>query len=101
MQSLTVTSSVHQSSGELVNDNDLAILDNIVTVSMKEDVGTQCVVQVRSLLPMLGAVQIIYTQYALDLFHAGLGEGDDTGFFVHRIVTVGLFVFYAPRAAGP
>ena len=59
VQAFGVAPAVHQAAGELVDDDDLAVFDDVVLVAPVEHVGAQRVVQVGSHLEVLAVVEVL------------------------------------------
>src|SRR5262249_31686106 len=66
----------HETSGEVVDDDDLAVLDDIVAVAGVEDLRLERRLHVSGEAEVLGRVDVVDVQGALDLLHATLSEGD-------------------------
>ena len=68
--------------GELVDDHDLAVADDVVLVALEQGVGAQGLVHMVDEGRVLGVVEVALlqepfrAQQLLDLLGAGLGEGD-------------------------
>ena len=52
----------HQASGELVNDNHLAVIDNVINITLKDGVGPQSLVDVVKNRHVARLVEVINTQ---------------------------------------
>ena len=92
VQSLGITPSLHHAAGELVDDDDLVVLDDVVSVPGKQLVGAECLVDVvddrdvgdvveRAVLQLAGLAQDF-----LDPFDAGVGERHGSCLFVDFVV---------------
>ena len=75
---------VHHPAGELVDDDDLAVLDDIVDVLLEHDVGLQRLVQVVDDLGVGDVVEVAaldqpgFLEHPLGLLGAVLGQDDAT-----------------------
>ncbi len=64
MEALRITPSGHHAAGELVDDDDLAVLDDVVLVALKQLVGAQCLLHVMHDGHVLGIVEVLALQQA-------------------------------------
>ena len=85
----------HQAAGELVDDDDLAVLDHVVDVELEERVGAERLVDVveqRHVGPGRRARRgsSRCAEQLLGLGHAALGERDRLVLLVHQVVAGGL-----------
>ena len=99
MQTFREAPTVHQASGELIDDDDFAFLNDVVFVEMIERVGAQRVVEVGDHLGVVGVIKLVDAQRALDLFDAFVGQEGDAILEVDDVVAIRLFVIDALRAA--
>ena len=96
VQALGIAPARHHAAGELVDDDDLAVLDDVVDVAREQLVGAQRlrdVVQHRDLGRRVEAdalgQQAVAAQDLLDLLDAGLGEDDRAVLLVLLVVRRG------------
>jgi hypothetical protein len=80
----------HQSTGVLIDDHDLAVLDDIVSVSLEERVGLERLVDVVEDLHVVGIVEVVDAQLQLDLIHAAVGEVHAAALLVNHVVDLSL-----------
>ena len=73
VQSLAPATARHLAARELVDDDDLAVLDDVVAVALVERVGPECLLEVAG-EPRIGVVQVLDTEELLDLVDALLGR---------------------------
>ena len=99
----------HQAAGELVDDDDFAVLDHVVQVALEEHVGLQGLLHVVVDLDVVRVVEIAACRAAFrTLSDAFFGEGDAAMLFVDGVIAGGvllarLFAFdhlAADQAAG-
>ena len=80
MQPVRPAASVHHSPGKLVDDDDLAFLDDIIGIALENDVRLHRLIEVMADLGVLIIIEIITLQqprgfeHPLDLFGAVLGK---------------------------
>ena len=95
MQAIRPAATIHHAAGELVDDDDLAVLDDIVDVAAEHDVGAQRLVH---MMHHLGIFEIIEVgaleepgilQQTLDPLGAVFGQGDGALLFVLLIIGFG------------
>ncbi len=65
----------HQTAGELVDDDDLAVLGDVVHVLLEEGVGAQALVDVVERVDVLGVVEVADRKELLAAGDPGLGQG--------------------------
>ena len=73
VQALLPAAAGHLAAGELVDDDDLAVLDDVVAVALVERVGAQRLLEVAG-QPRVGVVDVLDAEPALDLLDALLGR---------------------------
>ena len=87
----------HQPAGELVDDDDLAVLDHVVDVELEERVRAQRLVDVVEQLHVRRVVEAARLQamleHLLGLGHAGLGQRDRLVLLVDEVVAGRLELF--------
>ena len=88
VQTLVVPAAVHETSGELVHNDDLTVLHHIVNVLLHETPGLHGLVDVVGEGSILGICQILHPEELLRLGNAGGGEGHGAGLLVHKVVAV-------------
>ncbi len=87
VQPLVVAAAVHEAAGELVHDDDLAVLHHIVDVPLHEAVGPDGLVDVVGQGGVLRVGQVLDVEGLLGLDAAG-GEGDGAGLLIDDVVRV-------------
>ena len=76
----------HDPARELVDDLDLAFLDDVVDVALEERLRLQRLVQVVHVLHVAGVVEVLDPERALDLVDRGLGRRDRLELLVVEVV---------------
>ena len=92
VQALVVAAADHQAAGELVHDDDLAVLDHVVDVLFHDAVGLDGLLDVVDQGHVLGGGQVFDLEIVLGLFDAAGGQGGGLVLFVHHVIAVGLVV---------
>ena len=82
----------HLATGELVDDDDLAVLDDVVAVALVQGVGAQRLLEVAG-QPRVGVVHVLDAEPALHLLDAFLGRGDGLVLEVDEVVAALLVAF--------
>ena len=67
MQSVGISSSVHQTSGEFINDDDLSVLDYVVYVALHYCIGAESLVYVMCKHHVLSIGIVIQIEILFDL----------------------------------
>ena len=88
-----IAAPVHQTSRELVHDDDLAVLDDVLLVLVEQVPRFQCGVELVGELDVALIVEVRDAQHLLDLGHARFRDRNGVRLFVHRVV----FFFLEPR----
>ena len=88
MKSLIVAPAVHKAAGELVDDYYLAVLYDIVDITLHNAVGAYRLVDMVGNSYILCIVQVFYIEKFFCLFNARRGKGGGVRLFVHYIVAV-------------
>ena len=86
MQTFVVASAVHQSAGELVDDDDLTVLDDVVDLVFHAAVGFDRLVDVVLDGDVVGIGEVLEVKEFLRFLDAELGQGRGVGFFVDNVV---------------
>ena len=82
----------HHAPGELVDDDDLAVLDDVIDVALEDDVGLQRLVEmvddlsVDDVVKVIGGEQPSFGEATLDLLVAFLGQADVSGLLVDLVI---------------
>jgi len=91
VEALRVAPPEHQSARELVDNDDLAIADDVFLIAREELLGAQCVVQIGEHCRVLGVIDALTLRdmdHRLDPRHAFVGEDHDLGALIDLIVLV-------------
>ena len=86
VQALVIPPAVHQAAGELVHDDDLAVLHHVVDVPAHHPPGLDGLVDVVGEGGVLRVGQVFHIERLLRLLHALGGEGGGAGLLVHDII---------------
>ena len=92
MQAVIEAAAVHQTAGELINDDDLSVLDDVVGVAVHNAAGLDGTVNVMAQGHIISIGQVLHMEERLGLLDAGLGQGSGLALFVHNVITVDLFL---------
>ena len=103
MQALGVAAAVHEAAGELVHDDDLAVLDHVVDVPAHQAPGPDGLVDVVGQGGVFRIGQVGHLELLLGLGDAPGGEGDGAGLLVHHVVGVqiGVLLLLGVHAGHP
>ena len=86
VEALRPAAAFHDPARELVDDLDLAVLDDVVDVALEERLRLQRLVQVVHELHVAGVVEVLDPERALDLVDRGLGRRDRLELLVVEVV---------------
>src|SRR5699024_9308578 len=92
VQTVVVAAAVHQTAGELVDDDDLAILDDVVGVTVHDAPGLDGLVDVVAQAHVVGVGKVVHLEPGFGLLDAALGQGSALALFVHDVVAVHLLL---------
>ena len=92
VQALRIAAALHDTTGELIDDLDLAVGDHVLLIAVEHVLGLQRLLQVVDQLAGEIGIDVIDTQAALDLLKAALGGGNGVLGLVHDIVARGLHI---------
>ena len=103
VQALGVPAAVHEAAGELVHDDDLAVLDHVVDVPAHQAPGPDGLVDVVGQGGVFRIGQVGHLELLLGLGDAPGGEGDGAGLLVHHVVGVqiGVLLLLGVHAGHP
>ena len=76
----------HEAAGELVDDDDFAVFDDVLDVALVEGVGFDGDFDVVLEVPVLGVGDVADAEQLFDLLPALVGDGDGAGLFVDDVV---------------
>ena len=94
METVGVPAAEHETAGELVHDDDLAVLHHVVNIPLHGAVGLQRLIDVVVQRGVGGIGQVLHMEEFLRLGNAGSGEGGCLGLFVHDIVGIDVGVLF-------
>ncbi len=83
----------HGTASKFIDDNNFALINDVVNVFFVERVGLESFVNVVEVFDILGFVEVLDFEIFLKLFKTFIGEGDRVVFFVDDVV----FVFLEER----
>ena len=86
MESVGPAAAGHEAAGELVDDDDFAVFDDVLDVALVEGVGLDGGFDVVLEVPVFGVGDVADAEEFFDLFPALVGDGDGAGFFVYDVV---------------
>src|SRR5579875_2943134 len=95
VQTFAIAPTDHLTACELIDDNDLAIFDDIVFVALEEDFGLDGVLHIACQVDIGLIIDVLHTGQAFDLFDAALGQHDSTQLLIDSIVG------FRPERFGP
>ena len=75
----------HEAAGELVDDDDLALFDDVLDVALVEVVGLDGGLDVVLEIPVFGVGDVADAEELFDFFPALVGDGDGAGLFVDDV----------------
>ncbi len=87
MEAVGPAATGHEAAGELVDDDDLAVLDDVLDVAFVEAVGLDGDFNVVLHVPVFWVGDVTDAEDLFDLLPAFVGDGDGAGFFVDDVVT--------------
>ncbi len=86
MEAIGPAAAGHEAAGELVDDDDFAVFDDVLDVALVEtmrlDGGLDVVLEV----PVFGVGDVADAEEAFDLLPALVGDGDGAGFLVYDVI---------------
>ena len=94
VQAVGVAAAEHQTAGELVDDDDLAVLDHVVDVLLHDTVGLDGLVDVVGEGAVGGIGQVVHMEELLRLGDAAGGEHSGLGLLVDDIVGIDVGVLF-------
>ena len=89
VQTVRPAAAEHEAPGEVVDDDDLAVLDDVVDVPLVDDLGLDRRLHVAGEAVVLGRVDVVDLEQFLDLLDAFLGEEHGAGLLVDGVVFLG------------
>ena len=95
MQTLVVAAAVHKAAGELVDDYNLSVLNNVVNITLHNAVGADCLIYMVGNRNIFGIVEVFNMEILLRLLNARGGKGRGVRLFIHNIVAVIIGVLVA------
>ena len=92
MQTIVEAAAVHQAAGVLVNDNDLAVLDDVVNIAVHDAARLDGAVDVVAQRHIVSVSQILDVEERLGLLDAGLGQRRGLALLVDDVIAVDLLL---------
>ena len=96
VHALVVATAVQDAAGELVDDQDLAVVDDVVLVALVELLGLDGVVQVADQRGVHRLVEVVDAEPVLDLGDAALGDRDGALGVVDLVVALAVLAGLQP-----
>ncbi len=88
VQTLIVTAAVHQTSGELIHNDDFAVLYYIVHIACHDAAGLDSLCYIVLQVNVFRIRQVVHMEVVLCFFHAGRGESCGLSFFIYDIIRI-------------
>ena len=88
MQALVIAAAVHEAAREFVDDDDLAVLDDVVNIALHEAPCLHGLIDVVRERGVFGVGQIFHVEELLGLFNALLRERHGAVLFVDNVIAV-------------
>ena len=88
MQTLGVAAAEHEAAGELVDDDDLAVLDDVVDVALHDAVRLERLIDMVRQRRVLDVGEVFEVERPLRLRDASGGQGGGARLLVHDVVGV-------------
>ncbi len=92
VQALVVAAAHHQTAGELVHNDHLAVVHHIVHIPLHDAARLDGLVDMVLQRHVFGVGQVFHIKIRLGLFHARRGKGGRLFLLVHHVVAVHLLV---------
>ncbi len=86
METVGPTATGHEAAGELVDDDDFSVFDDIFDVALVEGVGLDRGLDVVLEIPVFGIGDVADAEEAFDLLPAFVGDCDGAGLFVDDVI---------------
>ena len=86
MEAVGPAAAGHEAAGELVDDDDFALFDDVLDVALVEVVGLDGDFDVVLEVPVFGVGDVADAEEAFDFFPALVGDGDGAGLLVDDVV---------------
>ena len=86
MKALGVTASEHQTACKFIDNNNLAVPDNIIPVALHKCLRTESRVEAVGILDILRGIKILYAKSALNLVHRFIAWGNRFLLFVNLVI---------------
>ena len=92
MQTLVIAAAVHEAAGKFVDDDDLAVLDDVVNIALHEASCLHGLIDVVRERGVFRIGQIFHVEELLGLFNALLRERDGAVLFIDDVIAVVLIL---------
>jgi len=89
VQPVGPTTTRHQTAGEFVDDDDLAVFDDIVNIALKNRVGFESLLHVVQGIDLARIVEIVNAEQPFHLSDPGFGQRHRAAFLVDRVIALG------------
>ena len=100
MQTFGVATAQHETAGEFIHDDDLAVFDDVVDIALHDAVGTKRLIDVVREGGVFDVRKVLQAEIALRLRDAAGGERGGLGLLIHHVIGVqilALFFFFIHR----
>ena len=100
VQTLVVPAAVHQSAGELVNNDNLPVLNDVVDIPFHNAPGLHGLVDMVRNGGIFRVGKVFNAEKFLRFFNTAGSEGYGTGLFVHDVVAIVIVVYFLVLGLG-
>ena len=88
VQSVAVTASGHQSAGKFIDNDDLALFDDIVNIPFEEGVGLKGLIDMVQQFDIFGIVEVVDFQQLLTFGNPFFGQTGRAGLLIDAVITL-------------
>ena len=92
VQAVGIAPADHQAAGELIDDDDFAVLNHIVDIPLHDAAGGNGLVDVMRQRQIFGVVQTINTEVLLRFAGTLRRNGGGTGLFIHDVIRLNILL---------
>ena len=92
VQTVIEAAAIHQTAGEFINDDDLAVFHDIVGITVHHTAGLDGTVNIVAQGHVVGIGQVLNIEPCFGFLNAAFGQGAGLVLFVHNVITVNLFI---------
>ena len=86
METIAVTAAKHETARKFIDNDDFAILDDVILIAVHHEFGTQCLNDEMVQVQVFAIEHVANAEHLFDFSYAGIGRRNGLLLFIHGII---------------